>query len=245
MKLKNWKNLFLDYILERGYEYYLDGNVYDLNFDGTTFKASVEGSDTYNVEIDVENNKVVNMDCDCPYANGHASCKHMAAVLYQIEDFDISNNNAPNFEELEKELNKISKDELVDYLIDLAKEKNEIYNDIILTFASTNNMINLASYRKELNNIKSKFMNRDNYQIRNLNGNIVSELENFYYQRIIPLTEKTLYNEAYQLAIELKDILSNVEPQDEEYILELVYSLHDFLEDISENVHFESDFTVL
>ena len=53
------------------------------------YKAVVSGSEDYSVEIVIENGKVLSMVCDCPYAEDGNNCKHMAAVLYEIEGGEI------------------------------------------------------------------------------------------------------------------------------------------------------------
>lgn len=37
-------------------------------------------------EIEIEEDRVYDMHCSCPYAEEGNYCKHMAAVLYKIEE---------------------------------------------------------------------------------------------------------------------------------------------------------------
>ena len=77
-----WEKLFEPHILQRGYAYYQEGAVTDLNVKGCEIHATVEGTEDYEVTIDLDGDKVSNMKCTCPYAEDGSYCKHMAAVLY-------------------------------------------------------------------------------------------------------------------------------------------------------------------
>lgn len=81
-----WANLFSKIILTRGKHYYNNGSIRNFHKDGNRYIASVKGSMTYRVSITIENESIIEMDCSCPYANEGHYCKHMAAVLYKIEE---------------------------------------------------------------------------------------------------------------------------------------------------------------
>lgn len=70
-------------IAERGRRYFINGNVGAISFCDGTITAKVKGHyGTYDVEIEIEKNKVFNYSCDCPYYGD--GCKHIAAVLYKF-----------------------------------------------------------------------------------------------------------------------------------------------------------------
>ena len=72
-----------DEILERGRRYYLNGNVCTIRFFEGTITAKVKGHyGTYDVEIEIDEDSVLDYSCDCPY-NGYG-CKHIVAVLYKF-----------------------------------------------------------------------------------------------------------------------------------------------------------------
>ena len=90
MKLKAWKKLFLPHILERGEDYYLNGAVEELDWDRETLTATVLGTDEYDVEIWISDGRVEDFYCSCPYAEDGTPCKHMAAVLFQFSEKDLT-----------------------------------------------------------------------------------------------------------------------------------------------------------
>ena len=79
----NWKKLFAIHILERGYDYYCDDAVENMEISDNIIRADVIGSEDYEVEISLSNGEVTDMYCSCPYALDGRNCKHMAAVLYE------------------------------------------------------------------------------------------------------------------------------------------------------------------
>ena len=86
MEIADWKKFFAPRILSRGEEYY-DSELVEIEaMDEQSIEATVEGTDTYSVEIVLKNNRVAQMACDCPYATDGNNCKHMAAVLFAADD---------------------------------------------------------------------------------------------------------------------------------------------------------------
>ena len=67
-------------IFERGSAYYYEDNaVGRIRHTGDTFKAKVEGTETYRVELTIHVGKPPKIYCDCPYDYGDV-CKHGIAL---------------------------------------------------------------------------------------------------------------------------------------------------------------------
>lgn len=79
----DWKKLFDDHILERGYDYYSENAIENFTFSANTIWAEVSGTEDYEVEISFEDGEISEMYCSCPYAAQGWNCKHMAAVLFE------------------------------------------------------------------------------------------------------------------------------------------------------------------
>ena len=84
--MANWKHLFQPWILDRGQAYFECDRVVELEENGDRILARVSGSQSYRVEIQRSGGHVARMKCDCPYAAGGENCKHMAAVLFALEE---------------------------------------------------------------------------------------------------------------------------------------------------------------
>lgn len=81
-----WKDQFALSTLKRGEAYARKGAVEDLDKSSGAFSAKVQGRDTYQVMIDLEDNSIISMECTCPLGKAGDLCKHMAAVLFVAVD---------------------------------------------------------------------------------------------------------------------------------------------------------------
>lgn len=84
-----WKYLFSNLILQRGRQYYERGRVQSIMQNGRLFQAEVVGSITYRVEAQLQQGKVPILSCECPYAEDGSYCKHMAALMYAVEEMEL------------------------------------------------------------------------------------------------------------------------------------------------------------
>ncbi len=74
-------------IFERGSAYYYEDNaVGRIRRTGDTFKAKVEGTETYRVELTIRSGKPPKIYCDCPYDYGDV-CKHGIALGLAVLDW--------------------------------------------------------------------------------------------------------------------------------------------------------------
>jgi SWIM zinc finger len=71
---------------ERGLKYYHSGSVKIRHGDAAGVDAEVTGPDArYEVEIDIGNDRVIDLWCDCPYFESTGLCKHLWATLLAAE----------------------------------------------------------------------------------------------------------------------------------------------------------------
>lgn len=85
--MKNdWKAWFPPRIMENGVDDYESGAVIDLKTTDGGYEAIVLGSREYHVEIEINGEDISGMYCDCAYADDGSFCRHMAAVLCEIEN---------------------------------------------------------------------------------------------------------------------------------------------------------------
>ena len=63
-----FEDQFMPAILERGYTYFSENHVHDVIVDDNTYSATILGSEIYETSVTVENNTVISMECDCPFA---------------------------------------------------------------------------------------------------------------------------------------------------------------------------------
>ena len=126
----DFKDDFNTRILSRGYEYYEDGLVEDVLIKDNIITAKVLGTDAYDVSVEVDNGIFIDGDCTCPYASEGNYCKHMAALLYYLENenLDENNNYTTKEKQIRNSLKNINKTELDDFLVELLTEDKNIYD---------------------------------------------------------------------------------------------------------------------
>lgn len=127
----NFEELFEEKILKRGYSYYLDDSVHDVTKNGNCYEGLVYGTEIYEVQVEIdEEGNVEDMDCDCPYAEEN-NCKHMAALLYYIEnDGKIESKkimrNTDNFDKI---VDRISENEIKEFVLAKLYEDSNFQNE--------------------------------------------------------------------------------------------------------------------
>lgn len=81
----NWREGFPTKILQRGRECLKNRAVWGLNRGSEGWEAIVVGTEMYPVEISLGKDGITGAWCACPFAQKGQRCKHMAAVLYTME----------------------------------------------------------------------------------------------------------------------------------------------------------------
>ena len=100
----SWQQNFSDIILDRGFDYYSNGAVKIIRRNNDIIIATVSGTYDYSVEISYKNGLMKEIYCSCPYADDGNYCKHMAALLYTIEN-DTTDSDCENEEYVNKKIN--------------------------------------------------------------------------------------------------------------------------------------------
>ncbi|TLX74660.1 hypothetical protein E9993_12145 [Labilibacter sediminis] len=168
MKIQELINIIPFEILQRGQNYFDNGNILQLNqsSDGIWY-AEVEGNyGNYEVEVKADNNsESADYYCDCPYDG--AICKHVAAVALAINEektIAISSNDGEADEESWEQLIKNAKPkDLRNFMLDFGVKNQDFRHQIKLTFSkpvSVENADNIPYYQNQINGIF------DNYDYR-------------------------------------------------------------------------------
>jgi SNF2 family DNA or RNA helicase len=84
--MSSWKDHIDDTILRRGKDYFAMNAVGRIRKNGNDFEATVTGTEDYCVGVTIVKGKVKSPYCTCPYTATHTYCKHIAALLYAIEN---------------------------------------------------------------------------------------------------------------------------------------------------------------
>ncbi|WP_369903258.1 SWIM zinc finger domain-containing protein [Bacillus manliponensis] len=102
--LEEMEDFIADYIIDRGYIYFEDGQVEDLEIHEDKAYAFVTGNKR-NYEVTIDLNKFLMSTCECPYND---YCKHMAAVVYALQYVGVDS--------VTERLQGLEKEELIDMM---------------------------------------------------------------------------------------------------------------------------------
>ncbi|MBK3495278.1 SWIM zinc finger family protein [Viridibacillus sp. YIM B01967] len=120
MNIHDFESYLPTILVNRGYNYFLEDRVTLSQLDCTQCTAEVEGTETYEVTIDMdEKGNILNTNCDCPYDYDN-ECKHIAATLFAIaSEAPTNKKSAASLDEL---LQEKSKKQLQELLFDVAAQ---------------------------------------------------------------------------------------------------------------------------
>lgn len=217
--IKEWKNYFRPHILERGLNYYESGAVTSLEQTEDGYEAVVEGSEDYQVEIEMRGDRIEDMFCDCPYADDGNYCKHMAAVLYTIEEGNMEPSNPTGGQEklqeekqeLESVVQKIPEAEAKKLLIELAWEDDSLRNRILTTYSKDISGRQMLRLKKEVDELTYKYSDRYGYVDYYHASAYTDALNDFMYEKVQTLINKRCYLQAFEL---VNHVFYNIGHQD-------------------------------
>lgn len=172
MNVNNFKDYINQTIIDRGYNYYVDGNVVATKKHGDNeYFFQVEGSENYEVFVEIERDgEILYSECDCPYDFGPI-CKHEVAVFYTLIDI-LKVEESPN-PKLRKKVNKqpniaeilsnLSKEELVNIVLDITENDEILKNSLIIRYSKENEQQALGKCSKLIDSIIRKYTGRDGF----------------------------------------------------------------------------------
>lgn len=162
MTLQNFEEQISETILGRGLNYFKKGRVRELEeTDEGIWTAEVDGTETYFVTVELHNEEILELDCDCPFEG--EICKHVAAVLYAI----TGNHTTENLTEKKSESRRNKKDH-TDLILQKVKAE-ELKKFLLIQFSSNKGLKNsfiahFAEYLDEDTGSKYKIIVQNIYK---------------------------------------------------------------------------------
>lgn len=175
-------------ILQRGQNYFDNGNILQLNKGSNgTWYAEVEGNyDNYEVEIGINSDsESADYYCDCPYDG--AICKHVAAVALAINDkntITISAEEEHPKESWEKLIKETELEDLRSFMLDFGVKNQEFRHQIKLAFSkpiSVKDANNISYYQSQINGIFDNYDHHGFIDYRN-SRSAMREVNQFLYK---------------------------------------------------------------
>ncbi len=157
-----WQNFFTQTILIRGRDYYRRGKVIGVQSVGDTYVAKVLGSRLYTVVVEERDGALHSATCDCPHSQSGYYCKHIAAVLFAVDEYE----NTQSAHELEK--NPFN---------DYYQDSDETYRYFDMRRITRNVLIYEETYKRALMLLKSGKVTdvTVNYGCREGSGGMICE----------------------------------------------------------------------
>lgn len=171
--LNNFESQVPEKILSRGFDYFNDEAVNDLaETEKGVWQAVVSGSGDYDVSVELQDNEVLEWDCNCPYDDGPI-CKHVVAVLYAIRKEIPARKKQKkkavgtkmSFEDI---LLQTTIEELRDFLRDKKKEDKGFGEQFMLYFADKDPKMDIENkYRQMVKQLVRRHSDRGFMDYRN------------------------------------------------------------------------------
>ena len=210
--MHNWKNKFRKIILERGEDYCYGGLVCDLKKEDYGYSAVVKGSEDYNVDIYIENDEVTDMDCDCPYACDGNNCKHMAAVLFTIENDGMIIERHKEQQSIEEIIDSMSEEDLRKEFLEIVRNEPNIRNRIFNTYRNSSFYSgDIYRFSKNLEALAYEYGDRHGFIDYRSGYDYVDAFSGCLSDYIGPMIKKGEYDLAFEAIKKAIDVLINVE----------------------------------
>jgi uncharacterized Zn finger protein len=165
MTLQSFEQSLSEIQLTKGWEYYENGYISDLEERGTgMWYATVSGSEDYTVTVWLKNDHIKECSCDCPHDVDY--CKHIIAVLYALNEKtnDLPGKNVAKRTKSAKGpaknagiiisdmVNSIPEKELRSFIIEQAKTHREFKNMLVAYFSTSLSNGNSHLYAEVIKN---------------------------------------------------------------------------------------------
>ena len=218
--MSNWKDLFQEHILARGEAYYFDGAVLELHKTEHGYHAVVEGTEDYEVDIEMEGGRVCEMYCSCPYAENGNNCKHMAAVLFEIEEQNeeeiLAEGTCPDDQEKEVEeiIERISEEELRSFVKEIAAQDSEIRNILMTRYAVKIDEKQMDRLKQGVDQLVWEYGDRRGYIDYRNALDFCWALENYLEDKVDTLIERKCYGQAFALTNYVFQTIGNIDIDD-------------------------------
>ena len=153
------RSLCTEQSFERGRNYYRQDRVQKVEIDGGEIRATVRGSNYYDVAIDIVDD-TIRTHCSCPYDYA-GDCKHIVAVLLAVDDRDTdtvsetapeSDEQLPATVDIESLVEQTTADELRGFLLDILSDDREL-RDRFVAFVGEDTGNTVYEYKEELNQL--------------------------------------------------------------------------------------------
>lgn len=209
LNINNFENHINKTILDRGYDYYIGGNIVEAYDHGdNVYIFQVQGREDYEVVVKIDNQgEIIYSKCDCPFDFGPI-CKHQVAAYFKLleiinsKDNNLSAKKEDNKHlEIKEVLNNLSKEELIKIIIDITQRDTTLKNSLIVKYSKGNKTQEIEKCKRLMESIVRKYTGREGFIPYRETYGFVSEMED--------LLEKSRNTDDILLALDIAFLLLN------------------------------------
>ncbi|MEW8995294.1 SWIM zinc finger domain-containing protein [Clostridium sp.] len=203
MNINNFEKSIDKKILDRGYDYYNEGNIAEVYSQGDNeYIFKVQGKYDYEVVVNInDNGEILYSDCDCPYDFGPI-CKHQVAAYFEIYEILDSKHSSKGIKkqiskqsEIKDVLNNLSKEELINIILDVIGNDATFEKSVIFRYSKGNDTQEIQKCKELIDSIVRKYTARQNFINYRETWDFTHEMKD--------LLEKVRYTDNILLALDI------------------------------------------
>ena len=210
--LSEFEQIIDETILKRGLSYFKKGYVSEpVEISTNEYEATVQGTEDYIVQLEIENDVITQHVCDCPYDMGPV-CKHIVAVIFYLQQDILELNKKPTrtkkkrttsvTQQVKNTLKALSSEELQEFIQEHCKKDRQFRNYFLASFAHLSKDQDKTFYQNQIKNILKTAAGRDQFIDWSAIKYVMKSI-----QPIINTAEKYLENGGYEQAMHISTAL--------------------------------------
>lgn len=233
MNINDFKDEIDKKILNRGYDYYVDGNVIEAyTKDGLEYIFQIQGSEDYEVVVNINKNKdIISSYCDCPYDFGPI-CKHEVASFFELQDVlsrPQKNKKRGKKQTFNEILNDLSKDELIKLLIEVTNKDKSLKREMEFKYSKCSEEQELKKCKEFMQSVVNKYIKKYDFIHYNVTYKFIEEL--------YPILHKANDTSNIILSIDIDTMLLTECIKSFEYADDSNGEIGNFIEEIIANIN--------
>ncbi len=132
MTINNFEENIDTRLLERGLQYYHEGNILTIEqIEKGLWEAIISGTENYEVIVELQDENIIKSNCTCPYDLSEF-CKHQIAIFNFLKYSDLAKNpHSGKIKKVQSILEGFSIEKLKSVLFNILKENKDLRNDFL------------------------------------------------------------------------------------------------------------------
>lgn len=206
----SWENDFQEKVLNRGYDYFQKNLVKVTKSTESFILANVMGSEIYHVELRRFADEIEYMSCTCPHADSGEYCKHMASLLFYLDDSGkMGSTGSESQRDVENFVKSLKTDVLREWAVSILKDDANLFNLLKMMSSHELSDEDISLYKDQIRDIFNEYVDRGFVDYFAANG-MFNDLDDFLDKEVADLIENSHYEAAFDLSKQMFLRLGNL-----------------------------------